>query len=125
MPGMAMGTEACPPEHAAMGHCQPAAIPAELRAMSLPPPAPTTRAADRFYDPAVMAPLPTAGCGRSMAAWPFTRSCSTWPRSRSATGATAIAGTGEGWFGGDIHRLVVKSEGEGDFGDRVGAAEVQ
>lgn len=30
---------------------------------------------------------------------------------------------GEGWIGGDIHRLVVKSEGEG--GDRVEAAEVQ
>jgi copper resistance protein B len=32
---------------------------------------------------------------------------------------------GEGWFGGDIHRLVVKSEGEGEFGGRIGAAEVQ
>lgn len=32
---------------------------------------------------------------------------------------------GEGWFGGDIHRLVVKSEGEGALGGRIGAAEVQ
>src|SRR3546814_19810259 len=32
---------------------------------------------------------------------------------------------GEGWFGGDIHRLVVKSEGEGSFGRSVEAAEVQ
>lgn len=30
---------------------------------------------------------------------------------------------GEGWYGGDMHRLVVKSEGEG--GDRLDAAEVQ
>jgi len=30
---------------------------------------------------------------------------------------------GEGWYGGDLHRLVVKSEGEG--GSRVEAAEVQ
>ena len=32
---------------------------------------------------------------------------------------------GEGWFGGDIHRLVVKTEGEGMLGGRIGAAEVQ
>ncbi len=32
---------------------------------------------------------------------------------------------GEGWWGGDIHRLVVKSEGEGRTRDRVGSAEVQ
>ena len=32
---------------------------------------------------------------------------------------------GEGWFGGDIHRLVVKSEGEGDFGRNIKSAEVQ
>ncbi len=30
---------------------------------------------------------------------------------------------GEGWYGGDLHRLVVKSEGEG--GDRLESAEVQ
>ncbi len=30
---------------------------------------------------------------------------------------------GEGWFGGDLHRLVVKSEGEG--GSRLDSAEVQ
>jgi copper resistance protein B len=30
---------------------------------------------------------------------------------------------GEGWFGGDIHRMVVKSEGEGK--DRLDSAEVQ
>lgn len=32
---------------------------------------------------------------------------------------------GEGWFGGDINRLVVKSEGEGGFGEGVDEAEVQ
>jgi copper resistance protein B len=31
----------------------------------------------------------------------------------------------EGWWGGDIHRLVVKSEGEGRFGRRIEAAEAQ
>lgn len=32
---------------------------------------------------------------------------------------------GEGWFGGDINRLTVKSEGEGVFRDGVDSAEVQ
>ncbi len=32
---------------------------------------------------------------------------------------------GEGWWGGDIHRLVVKSEGEGALRDRLDSAEVQ
>ncbi len=31
----------------------------------------------------------------------------------------------EGWYGGDIHRLWVKSEGEGDFGRSLEKAEVQ
>jgi copper resistance protein B len=36
-----------------------------------------------------------------------------------------FAWNGEGWFGGDIDRLVIKSEGEGRSGDRVEAAEIQ
>jgi len=32
---------------------------------------------------------------------------------------------GEGWFGGDIDRVVVKSEGEGTFGRSIEQAEVQ
>ena len=32
---------------------------------------------------------------------------------------------GEGWFGGDINRLVVKTEGEGSFGESVEDAEAQ
>lgn len=32
---------------------------------------------------------------------------------------------GEGWFGGDINRLTIKTEGEGAFREGVGSAEVQ
>lgn len=32
---------------------------------------------------------------------------------------------GEGWFGGDINRLVVKTEGSGSFGEGVEDAEIQ
>ncbi|MET3438126.1 copper resistance protein B [Sphingomonas sp. 1185] len=124
MPGMAMGTEACSPEHAAMGHCQPAAAPAALVGHAPPPPAPTMRAADRFYDPAVM-----AAADRRMRAehggMAFHQILFNLAEIQVRDGRDGYRWDGEGWFGGDIHRLVVKSEGEGDFGDRVGAAEVQ
>lgn len=32
---------------------------------------------------------------------------------------------GEGWYGGDIHRLWIKSEGDGEFGRSIERAEVQ
>lgn len=32
---------------------------------------------------------------------------------------------GEAWFGGDINRLTIKTEGEGDFGRSLGDAEIQ
>jgi copper resistance protein B len=40
-------------------------------------------------------------------------------------GAEGYRWDGEGWFGGDIDRLVVKSEGEGAFGRRLEHAEAQ
>jgi copper resistance protein B len=36
-----------------------------------------------------------------------------------------FAWNGEGWLGGDIDRLVIKSEGEGRSGGRIEAAEIQ
>ena len=40
-------------------------------------------------------------------------------------GANSYRWDGEAWFGGDINRIVVKSEGRGDFKGRTGEAEVQ
>jgi copper resistance protein B len=40
-------------------------------------------------------------------------------------GADGFRWDGEGWFGGDINRLVVKSEGSGAFGEGVEDAEIQ
>ncbi|MBD3762303.1 copper resistance protein B [Rhizorhabdus sp.] len=40
-------------------------------------------------------------------------------------GADRYRWDGEGWFGGDINRLVVKSEGEGGFGRKLETAEAQ
>ena len=40
-------------------------------------------------------------------------------------GADGYRWEGEGWFGGDINRLVIKTEGEGAFGGKTEDAEVQ
>ena len=44
---------------------------------------------------------------------------------RVQKGADAYRWDGEGWFGGDINRFVVKTEGEGAVGRGVEAGEVQ
>lgn len=144
MPGMASmpaaGTQACPPEHAAMGHCQPAAAPTGGQAMAPmampdmamaeavghePPPAPPTdRAADRFYDPAAMAAA-NAQMRMEHGGMRFAQVLFNLAEVQVRDGRDGYRWDGEGWFGGDIHRLVVKSEGEGTFRDRIGAAEVQ
>jgi len=144
MPGMAMpamapgvtmpNAAACPPEHAAMGHCTLSPAPAQNAttpvgtdqpAGNAPPPArPTTLAAARFYDPATM-----AAANRAMrdehGGMRFSQILFNLAEVQVRNGRDGYRWDGEGWFGGDIHRLVVKSEGEGDFGRSIESAEVQ
>lgn len=40
-------------------------------------------------------------------------------------GSDGFRWDGEGWFGGDINRLVIKTEGEGAFGEGIDDAEIQ
>ncbi|MEH3123581.1 MAG: copper resistance protein B [Sphingomonas phyllosphaerae] len=134
-PAPEAATDACPPEHAAMGHCTPAAAKPEVDvaapagtdqpAGDAPPPAPPAdRAAARFYDPAAM-----AQADRTMRAMHggmrFSQVIFNLAEAQVQRGRDGYRWDGEGWFGGDIDRLVVKSEGEGGFGDRVDDAEVQ
>ena len=122
----------CPPAHAAMGHCTPAA-PAALSAVAgtdqqpgnaAPPAAPTDRAAARFYDPAAMAVADRAmraeHGGMRMGQVLFNLA-----EVQVRDGRDGYRWDGEGWFGGDVDRLLVKSEGEGTFGRAVETAEVQ
>jgi copper resistance protein B len=44
---------------------------------------------------------------------------------QARAGADGYRWDGQAWFGGDIHRLVLKSEGEGTRGEGVEAAELQ
>lgn len=131
-PPPAMPAAACSPEHAAMGHCTPpasddSAAPTgtDQPAGTAPPPAPpTTLAAARFYDPATM-----ATANRMMrdehGGMRFSQILFNLAEVQVRNGRDGYRWDGAGWFGGDIDRLVVKTEGEGGLGDRVEAAEVQ
>jgi copper resistance protein B len=135
MPDMPAAATACPPDHAAMGHCSPAApngraahslaVGTDQPAGDAPPPAPpTTLAAARFYDPATMATanriMRDEHGGMQMSQILFNLA-----EVQVRNGRDGYRWDGAGWFGGDIDRLVVKSEGEGGFGDKVKSAEVQ
>lgn len=89
-----------------------------------PPPAPTTRAADRFYDPAAMAAA-DARMRQEHGGMRFSQILFNLAEIQVRDGRDGYRWDGEGWFGGDIHRMVVKTEGEGTLGGRIGAAEVQ
>jgi copper resistance protein B len=135
MPGMTMPAAAdpCPPDHAAMGHCTPAAsatttgrsIGTDQPAGTAPPPAPPVDvAAARFHDPAAMATADRR-MRREHGGMRFSQIIFNLAEAQVRNGRDGYRWDGEGWFGGDIHRLVVKTEGEGGFGRRIDTAEVQ
>jgi len=135
MPGMAMPAPAdpCLPAHAAMGHCIPAApvakndMPAgtDQLAGNAPAPAPPADlAAARFHDPAAMDAANRA-MRQEHGGMRFGQIIFNLAEMQVRNGRDGYRWDGEGWFGGDIDRLVVKTEGEGGFGRRVEAAEVQ
>lgn len=137
----------CPPEHAAMGHCTPkpatdpharhtmpdadqAAPAMEMSGTALPagdapaPPPPTDHYADRQFSPQEM-----AEARRQMmfeqGGQPFYQVMFNLAEYQAREGADGFRWEGEGWFGGDINRIVVKTEGAGAFGEGVEDAEIQ
>ncbi len=102
------------------GHSMPAdphaghsmAAPAPAPTPSVAPAPPTSYAADRFYDPAAMAAA-RAALFREHGAMRLNQVMINLAEVRPGKGATAYAWNGEAWIGGDIDRLVLKSEGEG------------
>lgn len=145
MPGMEMPGETqpvsdpdCPPEHAQMGHCTPktsaAAAGGEMSKMQtgtdLPPgdaPAPAPPSdwyADRIYAPTDMArsrdQMMKENGGQKIAFIMFNLA-----EYSARKGRDGFRWDGEAWYGGDINRLTLKSEGEGAFGKGVEEAEIQ
>jgi copper resistance protein B len=88
------------------------------------PPVPTDHAADRSFPPGVMAQardeFRTEQGGQN-----FHRVLFNLAEYQVRDGKDGYRWDGEAWWGGDINRLVVKSEGEGTFREGVDSAEVQ
>lgn len=113
MPGAAAGTAAAP----AMSEPEIPAGP--------PPPPPRDHAADRFFDPAAMAAaratLRQEHGGMSLSQV----MANLFEYQARARGGDGYRWDGQAWFGGDIDRFVLKSEGEGGRRGGLGSAEVQ
>lgn len=89
-----------------------------------PPPAPADHYADRSFAPAAMQPA-RAMFHHEHGGETFSQVMFNLAEVQIRNGRDGYRWDGEGWFGGDYNRLVVKSEGEGTFGKGVDAAEVQ
>ena len=137
MPGMAMESapaDACTPEHAAMGHCPLPDAGPDVAATAAPagtdqpagdapaPAPPADRAADALYGAAAMAPADRQ-MRREHGGMRFNQVFFNLAEAQVRGGRDGYRWDGEGWFGGDIHRAVVRTEGEGS--GRVETAEVQ
>jgi copper resistance protein B len=98
--------------------------PADETATAKAPAPPTDHAADALFDPTIMAQARKAlrhengGLSNSMILFNLAEV-------QVRKGAEGYRWEGEGWFGGDIHRLIVKTEGEGSFGGATEQAEFQ
>ena len=128
----------CPPEHAKMGHCTPKAaasggaptVGTSLPAGNAPAPAPPSdHYADRIYPPAEMARA-RHDMHQDQGAQKFGYLMFNLAEVQPRRGRDAFRWDGEAWYGGDINRLTLKTEGEGRFGAKrfgggVEAAEVQ
>lgn len=87
-----------------------------------PPPAPTDFAADRLFDPAVMARA-RAQLRMEHGGGMLSRVMVSIGEVQVRDGETGYRWEGEAWVGGDLNRLVLKTEGEG--GEDLEAAELQ
>lgn len=107
-------------------HAMPAATPedvvAEVGTAPAPPP-PTDHAADRFYPPALMAQSRAVLNGESRFRT-FTARIEQLEY-RAVDGNDGYAWEGEAWYGGDIDKFVIASEGEGELGRAPETAELR
>ncbi len=125
----------CPPEHASMGHCTPKAagtVEAKSGASGtdLPPgdataPAPPSDwYADRVYPSAEMEhsrhEMMMENGGQTIGFISLNLA-----EYQARKGGDGLRWEGEAWYGGDINRLTLKSEGETVFGEGIETVETQ
>jgi len=115
MPGMDMGTPQAEPVMASTN------LPA---GDAPPPPPPQDHAADRVYPPAAMAEA-RHDFRHEHGGHSFYQVMFNLAEVQVRNGKDGYRWDGEAWWGGDINRIWLKSEGEGAFRDGVESAEVQ
>lgn len=108
------------------GHQMPMEMPAPA---SVPAPAQGAvaddNAADRFYDPALMARKRQTELVDMHGGFTGSMILLDQFEYRARDGRDGYKWNAQGWYGGDINRLWIKTEGEGDFGRKPEQAEVQ
>ena len=116
------------------GMASPSATPAEGQADAMgppplpdhetPPPPPADHLADRVFDPAAM-DRARALLRQEHGGAQVSQVMANLLEYRAQSGGDGYHWDGEAWFGGDLDRLVLKSEGEGDrHGVEAGEAQV-
>lgn len=131
----------CPPEHAAMGHCTPKQAPPthhaghgetgaeEPAGAALPagnasaPRAVDATYADRIWGAEAMA-ASRAQVTHEHGGGSFSQVMLNIAEVQARKGRDGYRWDGEAWFGGDIDRLVIKTEGEGAFSGTAEDAEI-
>jgi len=89
-----------------------------------PPPVPTDHAADAVYGAGNMA-MGRHHLKEGHGGQKITQVMFNIAEAQYRNGRDGFEWDGEGWYGGDINRLTIKSEGEGAFGQSIERAEVQ
>lgn len=123
----------CPADHAAMGHCTPrsaarpddARTPPAITPRPVPSPSPVAADyADRIWGRDAMA-ASRALLRREHGGGVFHQVIVNIAEIQPRSGGDGYRWDGEGWFGGDVDRLALKTEGEGVFRHGPAAGEVQ
>ncbi|WP_310497344.1 copper resistance protein B [Sandarakinorhabdus sp.] len=127
LPAAARAQVAPPPPVTAdphAGHSLPAPATAEVIGNAPAPAPPTDHAADAIWGAAAIAPS-RAALRREHGGFTGSMILFNLAEYQVRQGSDGYRWEGEGWFGGDINRFVVKTEGEGDIRGPLEKVEVQ
>lgn len=115
----------CSPEHAAMGHCVPSS---EAEIPEGPPPPAAfvgpAHAQDLFFDP-LAAAQSRAELAKEHGGLDAYRFLVDQLEASIGSGSDGYAWDAQFWYGGDIDKFWLKTEGEGEFGGEFEGVEVQ
>lgn len=125
MPGMAMPSSTARSTAVNVPDQAGAAAGGEPPILNAPPPAPAKdHLADLYYDPATMAASRDM-MRMEMGGTRFSKIMLNLAEYQAGPNGGGYRWDGQAWFGGDINRLVLRSEGEGSVKDGLQTAEVQ